>query len=207
MMQAAIPAPEATVDVEKPDTKPLRPPSRWHDPLKLIEHAAPERSARIVLWTIAVLCLLLIVWACLGQLDIIASAEGKLASQTLLKVVQPSEAGVVKQLLVAEGDSVKAGQVLARLDTTLAKAERSGVQSALASQQMQMRRLQAALQDQVMSLRTGDDAVLFAQVQSQAIAQRRAFADSVEQERALLLRAENELRSAQQILHLSLIHI
>ncbi len=209
MMQAAITAPEAALDVAKPEAKPeanpvakpLRPPSRWHDPLQLIEHAAPERSARIVLWTIAVLCLLLIVWACLGQLDIIASAEGKLASQTLLKVVQPSEAGVVKQLLVAEGDSVKAGQVLARLDTTLAKAERSGVQSALASQQMQMRRLQAALQDQAMSLRAGDDAVLFAQVQSQAMAQRRAFADSVEQERALLLRAENELRSAQQILH------
>lgn len=178
----------------------LRPPSRWHDPLKLIQDEAPARSGRIVLWAVSLLTFIMLIWAAIGQLDIIAGAEGKLVSKTLLKVVQPAESGVLKQLLVAEGDSVKQGQVLARLDTTLARAERSSVMNALATQLMQVRRLEAALANGVMRIHPEDDPVLFAQVQNQASAQRRAFNDSQEQEQALLNKAQHERASARQIL-------
>ncbi|MBW8720514.1 MAG: biotin/lipoyl-binding protein, partial [Polaromonas sp.] len=116
------PAPQASAQIIA-----LRPPSRWHDPLRLIQNEAPSENGRIVLWAVSILMFVLIVWAIFGQLDIIASAEGKLAPQTLVKIVQPAEAGVVKQLLVDEGDAVKAGQVLARLDTTLATADKTGI--------------------------------------------------------------------------------
>ncbi|MBW8720415.1 MAG: HlyD family type I secretion periplasmic adaptor subunit, partial [Polaromonas sp.] len=143
---------------------------------------------------------ILIVWAALGQLDIIASAEGKLAPQTLVKIVQPAEAGVVKQLLVDEGDTVKAGQVLARLDTTLASADKAGISSDLVTQQMQTRRLEAELSDRPMLPKAGDDPILYAQVQSQYAAHRKAFADSLDQEKSLLAKAEHEKRSATEIL-------
>lgn len=191
--------PPATAQAETGKVLPLRPPSRWHDPLKLIENQAPQASGRLVLWSVCLLTLILLIWAAFGQLDIIATAEGKLVPQTLLKVVQPAEAGVVQQLLVKEGDEVKAGQVLARLDTTLARAETHGAASALASNQMQLRRLEASLGQRAMTRLAGDDALLFAQVQSQDLAQRRAFSDALEQEKALLSKAENELKSATQI--------
>ena len=178
----------------------LRPPSRWHDPLRLIEEQPPSNTGRLVLRAVAALVLILIVWASVGQLDIIASADGRLAPQTLLKVVQPVEAGVVRELLVGEGDSVKAGQVMARLDTTLARAESSGVANSLATQEMQARRIEAALADRPMAMRAGDDPTLFAQVQNQALAQRKAQTDALAQERALLDKAEHERRGALQVL-------
>ncbi|WP_081768645.1 HlyD family type I secretion periplasmic adaptor subunit [Herbaspirillum sp. RV1423] len=179
---------------------PLRPGHRWDDPLRLIEDAAPGETGRLVLWTVCILIFLMILWASFGKLDIIASAEGKLTPQTLLKIVQPAESGVVQQLLVNEGDSVKAGQVLARLDTTLARADSAGIANDLAHQTMQERRIEAELSGQPMLPVAGDNPVLFAQVLGQYRAHRQAYLDSLEQERALLSKAEHERRSALQIL-------
>ncbi|MDB5794950.1 MAG: HlyD family type secretion periplasmic adaptor subunit [Noviherbaspirillum sp.] len=180
---------------------PLRLPGRWHDPLKLIGEQAPGETGRIVLWSVSLLVLASIFWAALGQLDIIASAEGKLATQTLVKIVQPAEGGVIKQLLVNEGDTVKAGQVLARLDATLAGADKAGISSELAIQQMQSRRIHAELSDQPMMPKAGDAPMLYAQVQSQHAARRQAYMDSLDHEKALLAKAEHEKRSAAEILH------
>ncbi len=179
---------------------PLRPPSRWHDPLKLIQNEPPSEFGRIVLWSIAVLVGIMIVWAAFGQLDIIATAEGKLVPQTLVKIVQPAESGVVKELLVGEGDAVKAGQVLARLDTTLASADKTGIASDLATQQLQARRIEAELADQPMSSKAGDDVQRYAQVHSQYIAHRKAFNDALDQEKSILTKVEHERRSAVEIL-------
>lgn len=179
---------------------PLRPPGRWHDPLQLIQNEAPSHIGRIVLWTVSILIFILIIWAALGKLDIIATAEGKLVPQTLVKIVQPAEAGVVKELLVNEGDAVKQGQVLARLDTTLASADKAGIKSDLATQQMQMRRLEAELTDQPMLLKAGDDPERYAQVLNQHTAHRRAFLDGLEQEKSLLIKAEHERKGAADML-------
>jgi hemolysin D len=180
---------------------PLRPPSRWHDPLRLIHEQAPSEHGRLVLWVVSILVITLLVWAAFGQLDIIASADGKLVTQTLVKIVQPAEAGVVKQLLVDEGQAVKAGQVLARLDTTLAAADKASVTSDLALQQMQVRRLMAELTDLPMQPKAGDDPQRYAQVHSQYTAHRQAFFDSLEQEKSLLTKAEHEQKSAMEVLH------
>jgi HlyD family secretion protein len=179
----------------------LRPPRRLHDPLKLIEQEPPSAVGRIVLWTVCVLVLVLLAWAAVGQLDIIATAQGKLVPQTLVKVVQPAEAGVVKRLLVAEGQHVKAGQVLAQLDPTLAAADTRALESDLGAQQMQARRITAELDEQPMAPGVGDDPRLYAQVLGQYGAHRKAFADRLEQEKSLLLKAEHERRSAAEVLN------
>ncbi|MGV3742925.1 MAG: HlyD family type I secretion periplasmic adaptor subunit, partial [Burkholderiaceae bacterium] len=179
---------------------PLRPPGRWHDPLQLIQDQPPSQFGRIVLWSVSILFLVLVTWATVGKLDIIATAEGKLATQTLVKIVQPAEPGIVKEILVDEGDAVKAGQVLARLDTTLAQADKNSISSDLAIQQMQARRLEAELADQPMLPKAGDDPTLYAQVHGQYAAHRKAFTDGLDQEKSLLTKVEHEQRSALQIL-------
>lgn len=178
----------------------LRLPGRLQDPLRLMQDEAPSETGRIVLWTVSILILALIVWAALGKLDIVATAEGKLVPKTLVKIVQPAEAGVVRELLVNEGDSVKAGQVLARLDTTLVRADTASVASDLGIQQMQERRILAELDDQLMLPKAGDDPQRYAQVHSQYLAHRKAYLDGMDQEKSLLAKAEHERKSAAEIL-------
>lgn len=187
------PAPAAATVVS------LRPPGRWQDPLNLIQTAAPAPSGRIVLWTISVLMLLLLAWARFGELDVIVSAEGKLAPLSLVKVVQPAEAGVLKQLLVSEGDAVKKGQLLARLDTTLAHADVAGVSIDLASRKLQLRRVEAELANAPLRRLPDDDPRRFAHENEAYEANRKAFRDILEQEKSLLVKAEQEMRSALQI--------
>ncbi len=177
----------------------LRPPSRWHDPLNLIQTGTPARSGRIVLWTISLLMLFLLVWASLGELDIIVTADGKLAPETLVKVVQPADAGVLKELLVNEGDAVKKGQVLARLDMTVANADTAGVGADLAIQKLQQRRVEAELTESPLRQLPGDDPWRFADVFKRYEANQKAFHDSLDQEKSLLVKAEQEMRSATEI--------
>lgn len=179
----------------------LRPSNRWHDPLQLIQTEVPSGSSRIVLWAVSMLVLVLITWAAFGQLDIIAGAEGKLVPQTLVKIVQPAEAGVVKSLLVSEGERVKAGQVLAKLDTTLANADTNGINKDLAIHALQVRRIEAELSGRPMLMEASDESTQFAQVERQYHAHRGSFIDSLEQEKSLLEKVEHERNSATVVLN------
>jgi len=174
---------------------------RWHDPLQLMRQEAPSQLARIVLWSVCCLVLVLLLWACVGKLDIVATTEGRLVPQTLVKVVQPAEAGVLTALLVSEGDAVQAGQILARLDTTLAAAEQRGVASDLAMQQMQLRRITAELAGRDMVAAPGDEPGLFAVVAAQQRSHAQAYLDSVGQEQAALAKLQHERSSALDQLH------
>lgn len=83
-------------------------------------------------WMLKVILLLfgcLLAWAALSKLDIVAVATGKLVPQTYLRIVQPFEQGIVKEILVSEGESVKAGQVLLRMDPRLTDADRRTVEN------------------------------------------------------------------------------
>jgi hemolysin D len=86
-------------------------------------HPAPRRAAIVIcaLFTIALL------WSLFGQVDIVAVAQGRIVVSERTKTIQPLEAGVVRKILVRDGDSVKAGQVLVELDATNAQADQASV--------------------------------------------------------------------------------
>lgn len=84
-------------------------------------HPAPRRA----LWAIMALFTLALLWACLGQVDIVAVAPGRVVVSDGTKLVQPLEASVVQAIHVRDGDRVQAGQVLIELDPTTAQADHS----------------------------------------------------------------------------------
>lgn len=57
-------------------------------------------------------------WAAFAPLHSAVSAAGVLVPETGRKNVKHSEGGVISEMMVREGDTVKAGQVLMRFDTT-----------------------------------------------------------------------------------------
>ena len=84
---------------------------------------------------IAVFCLGL-AWASLGEVNIVASAPGKIIPSGRTKVIQPFETGVVRAIHVRDGQGVHAGEVLIELDPTMNEAERNHLRSDLTSAQL-----------------------------------------------------------------------
>src|SRR4030081_3413683 len=62
-------------------------------------------------------------WAVHAQLTGAVIAQGKVTVRKQVKLVQHRDGGIVGEILVANGDSVRAGDVLVRLDETQTKAE------------------------------------------------------------------------------------
>ena len=57
------------------------------------------------------------------RVDRVVTAEGRVVSRSATLVLQPLEASIVRSIDVHEGQTVQAGQVLARLDPTFAAAD------------------------------------------------------------------------------------
>jgi len=165
-----------------------------------MEFTEPAARSRTVLKTVCALFGMLLVWAVFGKLDIVAVAEGRLVPETYVKIVQPAEAGIVREIRVKEGDRVEQGQVLARLDPTVTTADGTALQRELALQRLQLRRIEAELAGAPFGRRADDDPLLFSQVEAQLRSHRQAFLDSVAGEQMARRRAEHELASSRETL-------
>lgn len=67
-------------------------------------------------------------WACLGRLDIVAVASGRVITTERSKRIQSPQDGLVHRVWVRDGERVQAGQLLLQLDATDARAEGERVQ-------------------------------------------------------------------------------
>lgn len=77
------------------------------------------KSARILLWVIILFFILATFWASFAKLDKVTTGSAKVIPSSQLQVVQNLEGGIVKQVLIKEGQSVEKGQKLLLIDDTL----------------------------------------------------------------------------------------
>lgn len=167
--------------------------------LLAIQESPPARLPRTVLYSVAVLFGILLLWAIFGKLDIVASAEGRLVPQTYVKIVQPAEGGIIQDILVREGQAVTANQVLMRMDGKLAEADARAIHNEFALKALQLRRIDAELAGKPMSMTAGDPPALYAQVEAQYRAHRQSYLDAIAQESATLEKARYDLRSSEEL--------
>ena len=80
------------------------------------------RSGRIGLWALLIGFGGFMLWAALAPLDEGIPSQGHVAIDTKRKSVQHLSGGIIKEVLVGEGDQVKEGQLLIKLDDAVAKA-------------------------------------------------------------------------------------
>ncbi|MDQ8205595.1 HlyD family efflux transporter periplasmic adaptor subunit [Pelagicoccus sp. SDUM812003] len=59
-----------------------------------------------------------VTWANLFTIDEVARASGEVITRSRVQLIQSVDGGILKELLVHEGDRVQEGQILARLDPT-----------------------------------------------------------------------------------------
>jgi len=166
--------------------------------LLAIQERPPSRLPRVLLLTVALLVGLLLAWSVFAQLDIIATAEGRLVPVSYTKLVQPAEAGVVTEILVKDGDAVKEGQLLLKLDARASQADTTALGHEVALKKLTLRRIEAELADQPLLPGRGEPPLLYAQVDAQFRARRQAYLDAAAQEQQTHARAQADLQAAQQ---------
>ncbi|MBY4766279.1 HlyD family type I secretion periplasmic adaptor subunit [Burkholderia ambifaria] len=149
------------------------------------------------------------VWAALAPISGAVVAEGSVRTEGERKTVQHLEGGIVKQILVRDGDRVKAGQVLIVLDNVSPAAELSALQAQFDAEQAKIARLSAerelketlafpaALEKQRDDPRVAE---LLARESSLFIARRRAFADQSTMLRTELAQTRQEIAISSQLI-------
>jgi HlyD family secretion protein len=151
-------------------------------------------------WMLRLLVALLagvLLWAVFGQLDIVAVADGKLVPSSYLKIVQPAEQGIVKEILVREGEKVKEGEVLIRMDAVITQADVKSLQADFQTKRLGLRRIDAQLAGRPLAREKDDSPTHFAQAQAQYEANVRAYENALAQERSLLEKARSDLAAAE----------
>jgi len=114
--------------------------------LEVIE-SPPSPVGRALFWTLVGMLFVAIGWACVASMDVVAVAQGKVVTTGRSKVIQPSEVSVIRAIRVADGQKVKAGEVLIELDPTNAIADRDRIKADLMITQVEVARLNAALDE------------------------------------------------------------
>ncbi|WP_310449471.1 HlyD family type I secretion periplasmic adaptor subunit [Sulfuritalea sp.] len=173
-------------------------PAEFDPALARLLASPPPPLPKLVLKIALALVAVALVWAAVGRLDIVAVAPGRLVPQTYVKIVQPTEAGVVREILVREGEQVQAGQVLMRMDPTLSAADLAGVRREHERKRLGLRRIDAELAERPFVMESGDAMSVFAEIQAQYTANRHALAAAVDQERAGHERSRQEMQAAEQ---------
>jgi len=164
-----------------------------------LQSNAPAPLGRAVLYALASLLGATITWAALAELDIVAIAEGKLVPSGYLKIVQPAEQGIVREMLAREGERVSEGQVLARMDTALLAADGRALMADYYARRLALRRIDAQLARQPLTRLPEDPDAAYLRAQAQHAANVHAFENALAQERSVGERARHDLAAAKAV--------
>lgn len=104
-----------------------------------------QATIKAGIWVLVMLILGFVLWAVLIPLDAGVSSQGIVSVDGRRKVVQHPRGGVIAQVLVQEGASVRQGEVLLKLEDSLERAEYSQINAQLTATQAQIDALQDVL--------------------------------------------------------------
>lgn len=107
----------------------------------------PKSRARIVVWSALVTLIVLITWASFAKIDQVTRAQATVIASARTQEIQASDGGVVKEILVKEGDEVKKDGLLLVLEEERAQASLDNSAAKVAALQAKIARLEAEIFD------------------------------------------------------------
>ncbi len=110
----------------------------------------PGFLSHLVLWCTILVVFVAIVWANFAELDEITRAEGRVIPSSQIQVIQNLEGGILREVLVKEGDQVAKGQVLLQIDDTRFTSSLNESQSKVTALRFRILRLESEISMQPM---------------------------------------------------------
>ncbi len=111
--------------------------------LSKIEESPVSPLGRFTFWTVVSLITITILWLIIGKIDIVVTARGIVIPDGEAKIIQPLETGVIKEILVKEGDFVKKDELLVLIDTMTTDAQLKTIKENLKTSKQEAKRLEA----------------------------------------------------------------
>jgi hemolysin D len=147
----------------------------------LVETPVP-RLGRGLIWAVASMFAAWVAALGLIHIDRVVTAAGRIVSKAPTIVVQPLDTAIVRSIEVREGQEVRSGDLLARLDPTFAAADVDALQVRVASFRAEVSRLQAELEERPFAYSGPDPQLrLQAAIYAQRAAERAAKLESYRQ--------------------------
>ncbi|WP_024506402.1 HlyD family type I secretion periplasmic adaptor subunit [Bradyrhizobium sp. ARR65] len=115
----------------------------FQSPSQAIASVPIPRTARGTIWVISSMFAACLTAMGMIPIDRVVTAQGKVVSKVPLLVVQPLETSVVRSIDVTEGQSVRSGDVIARLDPTFAAADVGALEAQVSTLQAEVLRMRA----------------------------------------------------------------
>jgi membrane fusion protein, protease secretion system len=175
------------------------------------EASDPHKAARLGLWVLALGLGGFLLWAIFAPLDEGVPSTGQVAIDTKRKAVQHPSGGIVKEVLVHEGDRVKEGQLLMRLDEAVARANYESMRQQYLQLRAQQGRLVAeqtgaatiafhpdllaAKQDPLIQQQVSNQEQLFQSRRASLRADLQSIQESIEGQKSLILSYQSMLTS------------
>jgi hemolysin D len=153
----------------------VSPSVRWSESLKTVLDQPPASFPGRIMVGGLIFCVAFGVWVHFGVIDEVGHSQGRLVPKGEVYKVNSIELGKVASIQVAEGQIVKTGQVLLKLDAELAKGEVERLEQLLNAAQLELHEKQFLLDRTLMEVQTRQ-AIANADTQGQqaAIAQAKA---------------------------------
>lgn len=101
------------------------------------------RRARWVIRTVVLSMIIAVTWAALAEINEITRGDGRVVPLRRLQSIQSLEGGILAELHVGEGDIVKEGQLIARLDPTRSETAFNATQAEITALAAEVKRLEA----------------------------------------------------------------
>ncbi len=114
----------------------------------LIADVRALRGARLVIVAAAVGFVVFLLWSMLARVDEVTKGQGRVIPSSKVQVVQSAQPASIRAILVRNGQSVKKGQLLVRLDDTESSSELGQIEAESRSMAARAARLSQEAQGQ-----------------------------------------------------------
>ena len=109
----------------------------------LTDRIKPRTASSVLLWVVTGFVLVFFIWAYFAEIERTVRGMGRVVPSSQLQVVSNLEGGIVEAILVRQGQLVRAGDPLVRLDRTQSGAEYGSGEATMAALTAKIARLQA----------------------------------------------------------------
>ena len=180
----------------------------FESPTAALLEAPVKPAARSMLWTVVSAIFASMAVSALFPIDMVVTGSGRVVSLQATNVVQPLETAIVRAINVREGQTVRAGEVLARLDPTFSAADVSALQAQVKSFQAEVDRLTAEASGTPYQPTSADastvlQVAMYGQRQAQYRYQMESYNQKISGLQAQITRAEHDVKAFGQRLQIA----